>query len=282
MLPDPLKNSVDYLVIGHLTRDIDEQGEQLGGSAAYAALTAAAFGLKVGIVTNSGTDINLKMLENVPIANNQTSETTTFESWLENGKRKLKVHQLAAPIQIHNIPVAWMDSQIVHLAPVLGEVSPNMARQFEASSLGLTPQGWLRELDEHGNVQFCEWPEADFVLQQSMAAVISEEDLLGHTSLLNSLATSVPILANTQGKSGAEIFQYGEKLELAGISSNEIDSTGAGDIFASAFFIRLHFGDSIEEAGRVANLVASKSVERRGLLGVPTADEIYDLIPKAA
>ena len=39
---------VDYLVIGHLSCDITPEGPRLGGTAAYAALTSHALGLRVG------------------------------------------------------------------------------------------------------------------------------------------------------------------------------------------------------------------------------------------
>jgi hypothetical protein len=42
---------VDYLIIGHLTRDLLPSGSRLGGTAAYSALTARALGLRVGILT---------------------------------------------------------------------------------------------------------------------------------------------------------------------------------------------------------------------------------------
>ena len=45
---------VDYLVIGHVTEDLTPTGPRLGGTAAFAALTARAFGLRTGIVTSVG------------------------------------------------------------------------------------------------------------------------------------------------------------------------------------------------------------------------------------
>jgi len=42
---------VDYLVIGHIACDLTPAGPRLGGTAAYAALTARALGLRVGVVT---------------------------------------------------------------------------------------------------------------------------------------------------------------------------------------------------------------------------------------
>jgi len=53
-----------------------------------------------------------------------------------------------------------------------------------------------------------------------------------------------------------------------------VDATGAGDIFATAFFVRFLNTRDPWEATRFATLLASHSVERAGLDGIPTALEI--------
>jgi sugar/nucleoside kinase (ribokinase family) len=53
-----------------------------------------------------------------------------------------------------------------------------------------------------------------------------------------------------------------------------VDATGAGDIFAAAFFIRLHTTRDPWEAARFATQLAAYSVTRPGLEGVPTQEEI--------
>lgn len=280
MLHQATHEDVDYLVIGHLTKDISSSGEALGGSAAYAAKTAAAFGLRVGILTAWGEDIATDELAGIPIINSHFSDSTIFENTIVNGVRRQKVLQLAAPIEIHQLPPAWAKPKIVHMAPVLGEVSPRMLRNFPQSSIGVTPQGWYRKLSSTGMVEAADWPEADFVLSRSMAAVISEEDIRDLPVSLDSLAVSAPILALTQAERGVKIFQQGAELHLPAIESSEIDATGAGDIFAAAFFIRLHFGDEVAEAGRVANQLAAQSVERIALGGTPHKDEIFDVMPR--
>jgi sugar/nucleoside kinase (ribokinase family) len=55
-----------------------------------------------------------------------------------------------------------------------------------------------------------------------------------------------------------------------------VDATGAGDIFAAAFFIRLYKTRDPWEAARFATLLASHSVTRVGLDGIPTAREIEE------
>jgi sugar/nucleoside kinase (ribokinase family) len=54
----------------------------------------------------------------------------------------------------------------------------------------------------------------------------------------------------------------------------EVDPTGAGDIFAAAFFTRLHATRDPWEAGRFATHLAAFSVTRRGLEGIPNRDEV--------
>jgi len=52
------------------------------------------------------------------------------------------------------------------------------------------------------------------------------------------------------------------------------DPTGAGDIFAAAFFTaHAESGDPLQ-AARLATAVAARSVTRRGLASVPTRQEI--------
>jgi len=54
----------------------------------------------------------------------------------------------------------------------------------------------------------------------------------------------------------------------------EVDATGAGDIFAAAFFVRLQRGADPWTAACFANCVAAQSVIRAGLAGTPTPDDI--------
>ena len=52
------------------------------------------------------------------------------------------------------------------------------------------------------------------------------------------------------------------------------DPTGAGDVFAAAFFIRYHETDDLWQSAYFANVVASMAIERSGPEGVPARDEV--------
>ena len=54
----------------------------------------------------------------------------------------------------------------------------------------------------------------------------------------------------------------------------EVDTTGAGDIFATAFFFRMFTTRDPWEAARFATQLAAIPVTRSGLQGIPTPEEI--------
>ena len=78
---------VDYLVIGHVARDLTPDGVRLGGTAAYSALTARALGLRVGIVTASGSAVSLEPLSDIPLISITSNSSTTYENiYQEQGR----------------------------------------------------------------------------------------------------------------------------------------------------------------------------------------------------
>ncbi|NLG97436.1 MAG: ribokinase [Chloroflexi bacterium] len=267
---------IDYLVIGHITKDLTPAGPVLGGTASYASLTARAMGLRVGVLTACESCFSAPELdrEGIRVIGMYADETTTFENIQTPEGRVQYLHSIAPSIDISMVPEPWLSTPIVHLGPVAGEVSPNLARYFSNSFVGLTPQGWLRSRDSEGRVHYTDWPEATFVCQNASAAVISIEDVRGDESLIEELASSIRVLAVTEGANGSRLYWNGDLRRFRPPVMNEVDPTGAGDIFAAAFFIRLNFTRDPWEAARFATNLAAVSVLRRGLAGVPTPEEV--------
>lgn len=267
---------IDYLIIGHLTVDRTPHGLQIGGTAAYAALTAQMLGLRVGVVTSWGSELPLGVLRGIPVASYPTDQSTTFENIQTPEGRKQFLHHTAPTLDYYMVPEPWRAAQIVHLAPVAQEVEPGLVRNFPAALIGVTPQGWLRAWDTEGRVHLTEWPEADFVLHRSGAAVISVEDLGRSEERIEELATYSRVLAVTEAAEGVRLYWNGDVRRFRPPEVTEVDSTGAGDIFAAAFFARLYTTRDPWEAARFANQLAAWSITRRGLLGVPTPQEVQE------
>jgi len=278
MFKPVLLEPVDYLAIGHLTCDILPAGRRMGGTVIYAALTARALGLRVGIVTSHAGEAPLTELGEIPIINYPADFSTTFENIQTPSGRKQIIQHIAPTLNLNLIPDPWRNAPVVHLAPVAQEVEPSLVRHFPTALIGVTPQGWLRYWDSSGNVSTGEWPEATFVLQRIGAAIISLEDVAGDENRIEEMAASCRILAVTEGARGTRLYWHGDVRRFRPPEVKEVDSTGAGDIFAAAFFTRLHTTRDPWEAARFATQLAAYSVTRPGLSGIPTSEEIQECL----
>jgi sugar/nucleoside kinase (ribokinase family) len=265
---------VDYLTIGHITRDITTDGFVPGGTVLYSALTARALGLRVGIVTACGADYSIPEFEGITVAAQPGETTTTFENIYSPEGRVQVLHEVADPINLSSIPETWRNAPVVHIAPVVHEIDPSLARYFTQSLVCLTPQGFMRTWDKTGLVSSSEWPESAFVLENSDAAVISLEDVDGDETRIEEMQRSIRVLAVTEGAEGVRVFWNGDVRHFSPPKVKEIDSTGAGDIFAACFFARYHATRDPWEAGRFAVRLAAYSVTRRGTDSIPTTKEI--------
>lgn len=265
---------VDYLLIGHIAVDLTPSGKQLGGTVSYSALTAKAMGLSVGIVTSVGEDANLESLNGIQIVNVPTQHSTTFENIKTENGRKQTLHHQATKIDSSHIPEEWHNAPIVHLAPIAQEVDSNLINIFDQSFIGVTPQGWMRGWDENGQVFATAWENSEQVLGQVGGVVLSLEDLNRDLEKIEWMATQSKLLCVTEGELGCVLYWHGDRRRFRPMQVEEVDATGAGDIFAAAFFARLHQTKDAWEAARFATNVAAHSVTRVGLLGIPTQEEI--------
>jgi sugar/nucleoside kinase (ribokinase family) len=91
------------------------------------------------------------------------------------------------------------------------------------------------------------------------------------------MALSSRILAVTEGAEGTRLYWNGDVRRFRSPAIAEVmDTTGAGDIFAAAFFVRLYTTRDPWEAARFATQLASLSVTRSGLDSIPTLEEIEE------
>lgn len=265
---------IDYLVVGHITQDLTNHGYSIGGTATFSSLTAKAMGLRVGIVTSINPELPLDDLDGIAVYNISSETTTTFKNIYTGSERTQFIYHPAKMINASNIPTTWLNTPIVHLGPVAQEIDPNLPRAFQNSFIGLTPQGWLRSWDQDGLIHRTDWIESTYVLEKADAAVLSIEDVYRNDTYIQEMVASIRTLAVTEAKDGACIYWNGDVRRFRPPTVQEVDSTGAGDIFAAVFFIHLHHTKNPWEAARLANLVASSSVTRSGLKSIPPSDEI--------
>jgi len=266
-----------YLAIGHVTLDTVDGGYAPGGTATYAAVTAARLGLRTRVLTacdSLGRQAASTLEALAEVSWIYAPATTAFTNiYLPTGRRQI-LSTAAPPLRPADVPNSWLDSDVVHLGPVAQEVDESFLSLFgDGSTVGLTPQGLLRSWDSRGNVGPKVWRPASEKLANVQAIVLSEEDVGPNRDLIDYYAEHCPIVVITYGYRGCVLRLGGERISLPTRPANEVDPTGAGDVFATAFFIRLHEtgGDAVT-AARFANVVGSFSVEGPGISAVPTRD----------
>jgi sugar/nucleoside kinase (ribokinase family) len=232
----------------------------------------------VGVVTSWGAEVPLGPLRQVPIISFPAEASTTFENVYTSQGRIQYVHQVAPRLDYNLIPDPWRSAPIVHLGPIAQEVEPSLVRNFPTSLIGLTPQGWLRHWDSQGRVHPCEWPEATFVLQRAGAAIISVEDVAFDEGRIEEMASSCRIFVVTEADQGSRLYWNGDVRRFRPPKVEQVDATGAGDIYAAAFFSRLYTTRDPWEAARFATQLSAFSVTRPGLEGIPTPEEIEECL----
>lgn len=265
---------LDYLVIGHVAHDLTPTGPRLGGTVAYSALTARALGMRAGIVTASGPETSLEPLNGIPIISLPSAQSTTFENIYTERGRIQYLRAQALQIDFDNIPESWRSASVIHLGPLANEMNSTLPKGFSPGLLGITPQGWMRTWDAEGKVSPREWTANEAALAQAGAVIISREDVGGDEEVIEHMAHQTQVLAVTEGAAGAVLYWHGDRRRFRAPEMKEIDATGAGDVFAAAFFVRLFKTRDPWEATRFATLIASRSVTRVGLDGIPTPGEI--------
>jgi sugar/nucleoside kinase (ribokinase family) len=259
-------SEIDYLAIGHMAEDIVPIGRVPGGTVAYAGRTAHCLGCRTAVLTSAAPDFDWdNALPDIQVTAVPAAETTTFHNIYTAEGRIQYLHGRANSLTADDVPADWRRPAIVHLAPLANEVASDMVGLFGSSLVGLTPQGWLRCWDDNGRIHPCAWETADQLLPQVAAVILSEEDL-PDKALLDRYRELARLLVLTQGPEGCTVFMDGECRQIPAPTVTEVDATGAGDVFAAAFLVRLwQTAGNPWEAARFANQLAAQSVTQRGL-----------------
>jgi len=277
--------SLQFLTLGHVTRDIQPDGSfTLGGTVTFAARAAYHLGLAAGVVTCAAPDVLEELasvLAGVMLYTRPTVATTTFRNTYTHGFRTQYLHARADTLATTDVPVAWRDAPVVLLGPLAQEITPTLVALFRRRSgaiIAATPQGWLRRWDADGRVWPTLWANAEQIMPLLDVLILSYDDLLPFVNgkrleadaLLHVWSTRVPLLVATDGRHGATLFQRGGTRHFPAYFVEEVDPTGAGDVFAAAFLVALYRDGDAPHAVAFANCVASFAIEHKGVQGIPT------------
>ncbi len=266
---------VDLLVVGHVTLDLVEGRSLPGGAAYYAARAASGLGLRVGVVTSWGVDFSHRSaLAGLSVAVRPAAQSTCFENRYRATGRQQRLCGLAEPLGIEDIPETWRSAPALYLCPVMGEVSLDLSASLPGM-VALGAQGWMRRVGPQGRVLSQVWRPSMASLERVRMVVLSDEDAAGDPGIVSHLAERVSLVAYTHGERGCELFEKGTRHWVEAHPADEVDPTGAGDVFGVVLLAALSRGWSSVQAARLAAAAASVVVEGRAGQALDRIDEAW-------
>jgi sugar/nucleoside kinase (ribokinase family) len=271
--------TIDYLAIGHVTDDLWPDGRvTAGGTVMYASRCARTLVDGVAVLTAAKDTLDVAgIFPEISVHRVDSPRTTQFWN-VYNGSHRTQFTN-PSPVRLHgrHLSEAMRASAIVHLAPVCDEADADILDVLPAEAfVGVTPQGWLRRWDADGRVTQLpsNWSAAAQVLGRANAAVMSIEDINGDWDTARAWAALSRLLVVTQSEEGCTLFFDGKTAHVPAPQVQQVDPTGAGDVFAATFFVALQRGAAPERAAEMANCLAAHSVTLPQMEGLPTPDVI--------
>ena len=286
------------LVVGHVTHDRYEGGVAAGGCAFYGARAQHGLGAAVHLLAVVGEDFTCgEAIADLDKTVIRDGETTVFANFYpDDGPRVQLVETVAPDVTLEMYDGELDDFDFVHLAPVLGEIDLSAALELvpESVDVGINVQGWIKrpgprldEVDVHRARERGIDVTARRVVQEPWrvdpeqlvgvtAASMSTEDLLEQGDLLARLKQAIEVVVVTNGIHGSSVFFDGECWEVGVYETDEVDPTGAGDVFAATLYERLAADDDPVEAARLASAAASIAVEAEGPGALHRLGEAFD------
>lgn len=270
----------DYVAIGHVTVDLDPQtgAPRLGGTALYAALTAARFGLAAAVLTRGdytsyGATVEeafMRFSREIAFIVQDAPNATFFTNRTVAGRREQTVHAWAGPIDLSGLPPSWRSAQIIHLAPVAQEIDPRQAARLNPEFLGATPQGWMRQWPRTGGrVQLVPLRLPLELVTRLDGLVVST---LEHTLARDEIEAVAPrgLVAITRGPDGATVIDRGRSYDVPAFPVTVRDDVGAGDIFAAVLFLLRAQREPTLWAAKMAAAAAALRIQNEGPEAVPS------------
>lgn len=280
------------MVIGHICADLLADGTfVLGGTALYSALTAVRLGWRVGVLTRGsyGKQLDGAMIPGIEeyadqfqLIVQEAERPTVFVNEYQAGRRVQTVRHWAGEIDLRGLPPHWRNARVLHLGPIAQEIDQKQTGGLAPEFLGITPQGWMREWPRSGGrVKLNHLRIAPELLSRVDGVVVSEEEIsLSRDTVDHVGARRLAVI--TRGEYGARVVFGGDHAETPGYKVEVKDMTGAGDVFATAFFLKAtERHTSAVDAARFANAVAALSVKAVGASGVPTLEQVEAFMPNA-
>ena len=255
-----------YVAIGSVCWDEVEGDDErrLGGSVLFAGQVALGAGWEVRVITSGTAELEAAAKEALPgveVIVQPSAHDTVMWFPLDADLGPSSVPTVADPIDLRSSSVRIAEADVVHLAPIMGEVTPELIASVGAASfVGITPQGLLRSRAPETNRLGLLDDPGTWWADGANAVVLSESE---RARVPGDLGAPGRAVAVTRGEHGCIGWCDGDEVDLPGIAIETVSPTGtigAGDVFAAALFIALADGLPFAAAMAAANRRAAAHV----------------------
>ena len=268
------------LIVGAVTWDIVSgtgvDGERRpGGVVTFAARVASAFGVRAYVLVSAGADADLAAFAEHDLAVVPVEHTMTLEHRHIDGVRHQRV--VARPdrmLRPSDRPDHWPAPRTM----ILGTLLPGDIDLDTPEETALIAQGLQRVVTADGTIEDSTAPSAALLdaARPGVTVYLSAEETArwgaGEATAVDTLAARSKRVVRTMGAAGAEIRTGEATRFVPALRADVLDTTGAGDVFASALILAMRAGEDVAE--RLAAACAAACVERIGSAPLPARTEL--------
>jgi ribokinase len=267
---------VEEMAKGRNEVPIKSISESPGGSAANTICGLARLGLKTGFIGKVGEDAEgefiIHDLQKEGIDTSHVIKASGRSGIIigivdRQGERALYVHPgVNDTLRLNEINLLYAKSaRLVHLSSFVGERSYNtqkkLMKKLKDTRISFSP-GMLYARKGLDTLQLLiQNSEVIFLNRDEVKLLTGKEYKKGAGDLIELGAKMVAV---TLGKEGCYIAKAGESYPVKAYSTKVVDTTGAGDAFATGFLYGLLAGKNLEVCGRIGNWAASRCISKMG------------------
>ena len=272
------------LIVGPVTLDhfvdgADARRDVPGGAVSYAARAATALGQRMAILTIGGPEANIDALAGHDACRIETDATLTFELSRADAERQLRIlARPNRPLRASDLPSGWEHARLLILAPLLPDDIDiaSFAARDAPDGRAIIAQGLQRRVEPSSAVSMLSHPSPTFLHNSSPDnwVFLSDDETSPWSRTDHDAFVRRPgHLVVTHGADGADIYSgAGAPFHIDASPASPIDTTGAGDVFATVFMLSLHDGE--HRAARLASAYAAAAVEVAGAAALPARAEM--------
>lgn len=286
-----MNSELDIVALGHILKETIRFPEKeispvLGSPAAYSSLVMAAQGLRVGIVTYYGGEMDdivaeLNVLDKQGILPNSCT-TTNLLVYREDGTKYVEYIESAPSISFDKIPSTYLKSDFFKICPMNYEVELDLVEELQKQGKtifvdlggygGATCDVRHSIQTQRGNEVIGRLCKAGTIIKASkedLASIMPEMTAEEAANYLTQQgAPNVVVTLGGDGamyRTGQESFAYVKPMQAISESRDGLlDFTGAGDSFGGGFMVSYVKNRDMRAAVVNGNTTASLVIQRSG------------------